>query len=274
MPYHAKHHGIHSSVLLEEYLEKLPGLLAERTDTPEKLVRFLNAYVEFNSSFGAGVAQLASKIAFSRYRFTDPTMEEPYNDRSYLVAAHIFNAARDEFQDRDYKSMAPHRSLAQAFLWGVSNYYNIPVALSTTLRSFRMEVCYGYSGSSFDTTFHGMGFHLASEVLADREFTLLDELIRKDAKLLEYLQNSVYQAHGSTLCCYDWVSMHSGLGSAKEQEHSSSAQLAIQEALKYVTAYPDKDETPEGVRERSTQEVEEGVKSFLFLYDFFFQITA
>ena len=66
------------------------------------MIRFLGRYTSWNGFFGSGVATLAGKIGRSRQVFLDP--EQPLRalaDRSVFVASFFFDAARDEFDDRD-----------------------------------------------------------------------------------------------------------------------------------------------------------------------------
>jgi hypothetical protein len=87
---------------------------------PTSLLRFLSRYATWNGLFGAGVATLAGKIGRSRRLFLDAA--EPVAaiaDRSVLVASYFFDAARDEFDDRETPHRDTHRCLAQATLKGV-----------------------------------------------------------------------------------------------------------------------------------------------------------
>src|SRR5688572_20616291 len=85
---------------------------------PRRLCRFLARYASWNAVFGSGVSALSAKIGRSRSLFLEPGFALPIADRSVLVASYFFDAARDEFDDRDTKHRDTHRCLAQATLWG------------------------------------------------------------------------------------------------------------------------------------------------------------
>ena len=144
--------------------------------------------------FGAGVAALAGKIGRSRCLFLERA--EPISvlaDRSVLVASYFFDAARDEFDDRDTAHRDTHRCLAQALLKGIIAYgrrerteWNDPAFVNALLaepvwlQALTARVGHGYGAMSPDelpAIFRCMGYHLGSEVLADQEFSTIDLLL-------------------------------------------------------------------------------------------------
>src|SRR5262249_23504728 len=97
---------------------------------PVGLVSLLHRYVQFNSVFGAGVANLAGQIAIRRDIFRDT--DEPVialSDRSTEVAASIFYAAIDEFGDPTAPHRPTHRTLAQALLVGAAQFFGFGPAV-------------------------------------------------------------------------------------------------------------------------------------------------
>src|SRR2546422_4804556 len=87
---------------------------------PEGLLSLLGRYIQFNSAFGAGLANLAGEIAARQALFQDP--DEALHiaaDRAAEVAADFFYAAVDEFDDRATPWRDTHRTLAQATLKGL-----------------------------------------------------------------------------------------------------------------------------------------------------------
>jgi len=91
---------------LKSTLESHPGnhdlrAAFEKASEPRRLLSVLGRYVQFNSAFGAGLANLAGEIAARQGLFVDA--EEPVrllSDRAADVAADFFYAAVDEFDDR------------------------------------------------------------------------------------------------------------------------------------------------------------------------------
>ena len=92
-------------------------------------------YIQFNSAFGPGLANLAGEIAARQGLFQDK--EEPVHilaDRAAEVAADFFYAAVDEFDDRATPWRDTHRTLAQATLKGMGAFYGYtPVQLNDVL---------------------------------------------------------------------------------------------------------------------------------------------
>src|SRR5262249_25119981 len=159
-------------------------------------------YASWNGYFGSGVATLAGKIGRSRGLFRD--RGEPIDalaDRSVLVASYIFDAARDEFDDRSTSYRDTHRDLAHAMLSGIihhargvapeltqsSDALNARLADPAWLRTLDGRVAQGYGASYHDvndTIFAGIGYHLGSELLADREFSIIDAALRRNVPAL------------------------------------------------------------------------------------------
>jgi hypothetical protein len=214
---------------------------------PEKLVRFFARYTSWNGFFGAGVATLAGKIGRARGLFTDPT--EPLAsaaDRSVLVASYFFDAARDEFDDHSSPERDPHRSLAQAFLKGLTQLrvpdlsiaqHNQLMADPFWLTDLNDSVVRGYGAHRPDdlpTLFNSMGYHLGSELLADREFSIIDRMLRKSGTLAQQLRAMTVPIGPEKHNAYVWVEIHSGSGAAAEADHFAWATQGLELALRYV----------------------------------------
>src|SRR5262245_44047622 len=87
---------------------------------PARLLSVLGRYVQFNSAFGPGLANLAGEIAARQGLFVD--QDEPVlilADRAAEVASDFFYAAVDEFDDRATSWRDTHRTLAQATVKGM-----------------------------------------------------------------------------------------------------------------------------------------------------------
>ena len=214
---------------------------------PEALVRFFARYTSWNSFFGAGVATLAGKIGRARGLFTDPA--EPLAsaaDRSVLVASYFFDAARDEFDDHASPERDPHRSLAQAFLKGLTRIrvpaltteqHNQSTADPFWLTALNEAVDRGYGTHRPDdlpTLFNAMGYHLGSELLADREFSIIDRMLRKNGTLAEQLRAMNVQVGPEKHNAYVWVQIHSSSGAAAEADHFVWATQGLELAFRYV----------------------------------------
>jgi len=207
----------------------------------EELLRVLARYVQFNSPFGGGVANLAGEIAVRQDLFRDQKeLLGIIADRSVEVASKIFSAAIDEFGDQATPHMDTHRTLAQATLKGAGKFFGYsPAALNNIIwinqATFEAigKVRNGYLISQSPDEygiFHAMGFHMGSEILADEEFRMLDSFLReKYPELVYYLQKNEVRIGAVQRATYYWVSRHTTV----EAEHFAAAIVGSNVALQY-----------------------------------------
>lgn len=239
------------------------ALALERARSGPDLVRLLGRYIHFNSIFSCGVSALAGRIGACQKLFRDPGEQEDslLGDRSAEIAAQIFFAAIDEFGDRSLKQRGTHRSLAQATLRGAAQFFGISARELTrskllnegTLRAIA-EVRHGYclEGDLDDRRLlRGIGFHISSETLADEEFRILDEVLRRRfPELVRYLGGTSVGVNGFQLPGYHWIRIHTTV----EVEHSNAAFRAAELALQYYAGPAD--------RERIKEWILKGVQEF------------
>jgi hypothetical protein len=211
----------------------------------ESLLRFLGRYISWNGHFGNGVASLVAKIGRGRQLFTD--RDEPIHacaDRAVHVASFFFDAARDEFDDSATPHRDTHRTLAQATVRGVAEYYGLVDRANELLEDpawlvdVNEGVHRGYGeGTPKDvgSIFEAMGFHLGSEILADEEFTLIDKTLRaRLPELVEQLLSHRVEIADQLHPAYYWIGIHSSLGGGVEMDHFEAAIQGIQQALGFT----------------------------------------
>jgi hypothetical protein len=256
---------------LEEVVYALPGV-----------VQFMQRYASWNGYFGSGVATLAGKVGRCRGLFRDP--DEPIKllaDRSVLVASYFFDAARDEFDDRDTEHRDSHRCLAQAVLRGLVHYAEVqgwacPTELLDEdpqwLRALNDRIAIGYGNGAPDdvSVFRAIGYHLGSELLADQEFTIIEEVLTKtQPDLVEFLKGHHYLIEGLPHNCFSWISIHSSYGADSggvEAEHFEAAMAGVNKALKY---------SPPNARRGLREQILLGVGDFSRdHYEFFRNVNA
>lgn len=208
---------------------------------PFVLLSLLGRFIQFNSAFGAGLANLAGEIAARQALFQDP--DEPVRilaDRASEVAADFFYAAVDEFDDRLTPWRDTHRTLAQATLKGLGAHLGYaPSALNDVIRindateAARAAVWEGYGiGARLDERrlFSAMGFHAGSEVLADHEFTVIDQCLRaRRADLVQALEAMKVEVLGQKHDAYYWIRIHTSV----EAEHFEAALAGVNKALRF-----------------------------------------
>jgi hypothetical protein len=214
---------------------------------PAQLLSVLGRYIQFNSAFGAGLANLAGEIAARQGLFRD--RDEPLRivaDRAAEVASDFFFAAIDEFDDRATPWRDTHRTLGQATLKGFGAFFgftpqqlNDVVRINAATESALSRVWDGYGvGARLDDArlFGAMGFHTGSEVLADQEFVIIDRTLRRDrADLVRALEGMKVEALGQKHNAYYWIRIHTGV----EAEHFDAALKGVNNALRYYAGDAD-----------------------------------
>jgi hypothetical protein len=216
----------------------------------DRSLRFIACYTSWNGYFGSAVAALAAKIGRARGLFRDPGFEVPaLSDRSVYVASFFFDAARDEFDDRDTVHRDTHRCLAQATVLGMLKYrqkqstfdpQRIAGLLDEPLRlhALNSRVARGYGVGTPDdlpAIFEAIGYHLGSEVLADKEFSVIDASLRAHCPgLVEHLKSTEVEIAGQRHNTYQWIAIHSGHGSAVEADHFGWATQGAKLAFRFV----------------------------------------
>jgi hypothetical protein len=209
--------------------------------TPPHFLSVVARYIQFNSAFGPGLANLAGEIAARQGLFRDE--QEPVRilaDRAAEVAADFFYAAVDEFDDRATPWRDTHRTLAQATLKGMGAFFGYEpaqlndVARVNTATTEAMEkVWQGYGlGAKLEEPrlFQGMGFHTGSEILADQEFVVLDQALRaRRPDLVAALEGMKVPILGERHNAYYWIRIHTGV----EAEHFDAALKGVNNALRF-----------------------------------------
>jgi hypothetical protein len=235
-PMLAAHHG-----------NELLGAAVESASEPPRLLSVMGRYIQFNSAFGAGVANLAGEIAARQGLFRDAS--EPVHilaDRAAEVGSDFFYAAVDEFDDRATPWRDTHRTLAQATLKGMGAYFGYqPAELNAVLRinpatetaMARVWEGYGVGARLEDRRlFQAMGFHTGSEILADQEFVILDRVFRaKRPEMVSALEAMRVELLGEKHNAYYWIRIHTGV----EAEHFDAALHGANQALHYYAGVSD-----------------------------------
>ena len=217
---------------------------------PKALYLFMQRYAHFNGYAGSLVARLASSVGLSRYLFnhsTNPVVEEA--DRGLEIAAKILAATIDEHSDQGAQ-FVPHRTLAQATLKSIGDYAGLTVEqrnelfpLPNWLQEALEDTFTGYQGvpNNIIALVRAMGFHAASEVLADREYSIIDRVIRYENQnrgfdaYLRQINGKVKLDQGNLSAWY-WIVIHGKhQGSGVEAEHFQFALEALNLAAQYRT---------------------------------------
>lgn len=225
--------------------QRVRDRLAQLTDGP-RLLRFFVHYASWNGHFANGVSALSSLLGNSRNLFREAGFPRAVSDRSNYVASYFFDAARDEYDDHINPARDSHRCMAQAALISMKNFFDLGDAAldeeePAELVAVNDGVMAGYTGQPCKDqgpaaqAFWAIGYHLGSELLADQEFSLIDEhLRRQQPELVHHLLRSTVQLAGGTHRCYAWVGVHSGHGGGVEADHFDYALEGAHSALRFL----------------------------------------
>jgi hypothetical protein len=212
-----------------------------RVSGGDRLLPILGRYIQFNSVFGSGVANLSGEIGARQDLFRDlGEATQVAADRSADVAAEIFSAAIDEFGGCSAVRRSTHRTLAQATLKAAGEYFGLQrgalddaVRVNGATRAAVEKVRDGYGiNQSLDERklMRAVGFHVGSELLADEEFRLLDGFLRDECpELVAYLERTKVGINGEACPAYLWISVHTTV----EAEHFADALAGANTALRY-----------------------------------------
>jgi hypothetical protein len=233
--------SIYEAIDIDSIDRSARAAVLRATASPRSMFLFMQRYASWNGYAGPLVAELAGKIGQCREMFADPAESVPiYADRATEVAALVFYATIDEH--RDHSLDVPHRTLAQATLKGIADFYRIDpdeqLRLSgcpSWLSGLVGETARGYAHmtSDVDQVVESLGFHIASEMLADREYRIIDEVLRAECPALTtYLKTTPKQVGGRHVPAYAWIEIH-GVGDV-EDDHASKAFTALDLAGSYL----------------------------------------
>jgi hypothetical protein len=215
---------------------------------PPALVRFFVHYASWNGHFANGVAALASLLGNGRDLFREAGLPRAVSDRSNYIASYFFDAARDEYDDHINPARDSHRCMAQASLLAMAAYFKLgDEALDgpdpAELQAVNDGVMAGYTGQPgraqgpVAQVFWAIGYHLGSELLADQEFSIIDEHLRQAwPELVHHLMRTTVELAGGQHRCYAWVGVHSGHGGGVEADHFDYALDGARGALRYLAA--------------------------------------
>jgi hypothetical protein len=225
-----------------------------------KLYYFMQRYAYFNSYAGSLVARLASSIGVSYQLFRQPGITvTDFSDRGLEIAARVLAATIDEHADAGAQQV-PHRTLAQATLKAMAEHAELKdIELNLTAQSpewmtaIIKDLIGGYQGKIDDVEaiVTAIGFHLGSELLADREYSIIDKVVRHSHRgkgFDRWLQGRQVEVGGKKISPWYWVVVHGKHNSSGvEAEHFDCAL----EALNLVVQY--RPESPEQIWQWASQ---------------------
>ena len=217
-------------------------------ESPKAFYLFVQRYAHFNGVASSLVTRLASSIGLSRDIFRESNCEiHDEADRGLEVAAKVLEASIEEFSEDHHQGIS-HRTLAQATMKAVGNYAGLSLQERNELSRIpdwfaqvlaeHAEVYQGKIGN-LEALMKAMGFHAASEILADHEYTIIDKIVRGekvDPNFGQYLKdiNGKVDLDGKKASAWYWIGVHSSYKKKSVEEgHYLAALEALDLAVKY-----------------------------------------
>jgi hypothetical protein len=218
---------------------------------PVKLYYFMQRYAYFNSFAGSLVARLSSAIGISYQLFRDPQEGNiDQSDRGLEIAAKVFAATVDEHNDGGQK--VPHRTLAQVTLKAIADYAQLGTPqcnhIAQTpdwMQGVITDLIAGYQGKidDLEALATAVGFHIGSELLADREYSLIDKVIRyshRQQGFDAWLQGKQVEIGGKRMSPWYWIVVHGKHNdTGVEAEHCDFAIEALNLMAQYSSVSPE-----------------------------------
>ncbi|MDD9899554.1 MAG: hypothetical protein OXT65_01080 [Alphaproteobacteria bacterium] len=213
---------------------------------------FLERYAYINGYAGSGVALLSGNIGYARNLFLDVSEGLPCDDMGMHIASRVFSATVDEHTDRRL-GHSPHRVLAKIMLDAVAGYAGYDQNIEQRNRLDKKSSAFlsvvdsfkrNYQGSSHDigALIQALGYHIASEFLADKEYQIIDEEVwfrHPDEQFRHHVKRGKNR-EGGWYGPWSWITTHGHYGEAEnddghgvEHEHWVDALEAARLALKY-----------------------------------------
>lgn len=236
------------------------------------LYQFFQRYIYFNGYASSVIARLASSIAMSRTLFNDPTVfvtEEA--DRGFQISAEVMIAAADEGSHE-----ITHRELAQLLMQTLGNYAELSAGernqisnVPQWLDDICQETMAKYQGTPGDaeSLIKAIGFHAASELMGDREYALIDMIIRYENEGIGFDRYLKHETKATKIGKHQYLPWGYVLIHGKYEGTGAEAKhfVHVLNALNMVLEYRPESE------EQITEWVLEGFKSFVELQQSLFR---
>lgn len=242
---------------------------------------FMHGLVQFNRFAASSVMILSGHITQSQGLFRDPNATVPLeSDRAFEVARGVYQASCDEILGTHGNGIT-HRTAALALLKSVGDYAGLSDAerrilslIPYRLQTINKEMVHDYCGKAGDirALMIAIGYHVASEFLADREFSIIERIVRREGKnrgFDGFLQRERgLNFYGTRIDrIWGWVSDHgSAEASGVEQDHFRHALNAANMAV----AYGKSRDIP---AEQLLEWIHQGIRRFADLEQLFFLYT-
>ncbi len=270
-------HDLDTFLQTETYADRFRALCQRAVTSPTATYVFMERYAHINGFAGSGVALLAGNLGYERERFADPNGESN-PDRGMMIAAQVFSATIDEHGGASGR--APHRAMAQRCVEKVADYASLSQAdrkrldeksSAARIAVDRFKDNYAAADRSLHALLHSVGYHIASEYLADREYQILDEEVwhkNPDVAFRDAVRRT--RIDGKWGGPWAWITVHGHYGEAEQDDgHGVEAEhfQAALEAARLIEKFPPSALPSSEARRRIAEGVSAFQDDFLTLFE-------
>jgi len=205
---------------------------------PQSFYTFISSYTGFNRPAAGCVVQLTGHIDHAVFQklFENPD-DKILPDRSNYIARQIYEASTDEYLGR-------HHWLAAGLREAARQYAAIPLketarhVATPWLNAMNREMILNYcgDGEGIRSLAKAVGYHLASELLADIEFSIIDQILLCDkesgfAAFLMHHYRKLNSAHFDMSFMNERLDPVSWIRSHAQADHHAAEYRHFQHAL-------------------------------------------
>ena len=217
----------------------------EAIASPASIHLFMQRFVRYSSAYSHSVPMLCSTIGMSQ-QFCDPQAAfASHSDRSMDVAAKVFSASIEEFQDP--RTGVSHRTLAYGLLDALAAYAGLSaaeVAQVVQRGSWLPEMIafvqasYQASPTSLEQMVRAMGFHAAAETIGGNEFSIINAILfstQRQGSFGQFIKQHKIRFAQGTVSPWYWIVIHGTHATeGVELGHADDAVQALNLAAQYA----------------------------------------
>ncbi|MEM9505203.1 MAG: hypothetical protein AAGA01_14740 [Cyanobacteria bacterium P01_E01_bin.43] len=212
--------------------------------SPELMHLFMERFVKYSASYSHSVPTLCGTIGRSE-QFCDPQAAiARHSNRGMDVAAKVFSASIEEFQDP--RTGVSHRTLAYALLDALAAYAGLSDAAVERVMQAEswlddmtqfVQDAYQAEPHSLEQMVRAMGFHAAAETIGGNEFSIINSIFfsgQREGDFGQFIKQHKARFETGTVSPWYWIVIHgTSTTEGVELGHADDAIQALNLATRY-----------------------------------------
>ncbi|MEM6435316.1 MAG: hypothetical protein AAF773_15915 [Cyanobacteria bacterium P01_D01_bin.115] len=212
--------------------------------SPELMHLFMERFVKYSASYSHSVPTLCGIIGRSE-QFCDPQAAiARHSNRGMDVAAKVFSASIEEFQDP--RTGVSHRTLAYALLDALAAYAGLSDAAVERVMQAEswlddmtqfVQNAYQAEPDSLEQIVRAMGFHAAAETIGGNEFSIINSIFfsgQREGDFGQFIKQHKARFATSMVSPWYWIVIHgTSTTEGVELGHADDAIQALNLATRY-----------------------------------------